>query len=193
MHHMVTEDFVRMLLDEASTEIQEFRKRRSSGCRARHERYLRWLEHMESFGEWVYAQYTNVVFDAFLSYEEPINDYFYVQGILAAAGILSGQAVQMDGLECVPGLKERKDALDRACSRFMEQLPPEEQAECARQFAERIGWINDSRKFFFLHGFELMFTLLKRTGHEMPGDYLEMLYTGIEHHHFSKKAGTTTD
>lgn len=82
MNHMISEDFVRMLLDEVSTEIQEFRKCCSSCYQVHHEDYLRWLHHMESLGEWVYAQYTNVVFAAFLNYEEPINDYFYVRGLL---------------------------------------------------------------------------------------------------------------
>ena len=180
MNHMISEDFVRMLLDEVSTEIQEFRKCCSSCYQVHHEDYLRWLHHMESLGEWVYAQYTNVVFAAFLNYEEPINDYFYVRGLLAAAGTLTGQDVQLDSLECVPNLKERKKTLDQVCSRFVELLPPEEQAECARQFTERIEQINDSRRFFFLHGFELMFILLKRTGYDMSDEQLENLHEIVQ-------------
>lgn len=180
MNRMISEDSVRMLLDEASTEIQEFRKCCSSGYRTHHENYLRWLHHVESLGEWVYAQYTNVIFAAFLSYEEPINDYFYVRGLLTAAGTLTGQAVQLDSLECVPGLKERKEALDQVCSRFVELLPPEEQGECARQFAERIERINDSSRFFFLYGFELMFTLLKWVKYDTSDEQLERLYEIVQ-------------
>lgn len=131
---------------------------------------------MGTLGEWVYAQYTDEIYNAFLDYEEPINDSFYVRGLLAAAGMLTGQSVRLDSLEYVPSLKERKEALDRVGSRFMEQLPPEEQTECARQFAEKIKRINDSRRFFFLYGFELMFTLLKRTGFDMSDEQLERLY-----------------
>ena len=62
----------------------------------------------------------------------------------------------------------------------MEQLPPEERTECAGQFAERIERINDSRRFFFLYGFELMFTLLKRVGFDMADEQLERLYEIVQ-------------
>ena len=180
MEHIVTEDYISSLLSEISSEVQEFQKSCSPGYRTGHKSYLRWLEHMGTLEEWVYAQYTNVIFDAFLDYEEPINDYFYAQGLLAAAGTLTGQAVQLAGLECVPGFREKKEALDRVCSRFVEQLPPEERTECASQFAERIERINDSRRFFFLYGFELMFTLLKRVGFDMADEQLERLYEIVQ-------------
>ena len=151
MEHIVTEDYISTLLSEASSEVQEFRKSCSPGYRTGHESYLRWLEHMGTLGKWVYAQYTDEIYNAFLDYEEPINDYFYAQGLLAAAGTL-------------------------ICRRFVEQLPQEERTECASQFAERIERINDSRKFFFLYGFELMFMLLKRAGYKMPDEQLKKLY-----------------
>ncbi|EOS62610.1 MULTISPECIES: hypothetical protein [unclassified Oscillibacter] len=176
MEHIVTEDYISSLLSEASSEVQEFRKSCSPGYRTGHESYLRWLEHMGTLGKWVYAQYTDEIYNAFLDYEEPINDYFYAQGLLAAAGTLTGQAVQLAGLECVPGFREKKEALDLICRRFVEQLPQEERTECAGQFAERIERINDSRKFFFLYGFELMFMLLKRAGYKMPDEQLKKLY-----------------
>lgn len=112
MEHIVTEDYISTLLSEASSEVQEFRKSCSPGYRTGHESYLRWLEHMGTLGKWVYAQYTDEIYNAFLDYEEPINDYFYAQGLLAAAGTLTGQAVQLAGLECVPGFREKKEALD---------------------------------------------------------------------------------
>ena len=138
MEHIVTEDYISSLLSEASSEIQEFRMSCSPGYRAGHESYLRWLDHMKTLGSWIYTQYTNTVFDALLDYETSIEDYFYVQGLLAAAGTLTGQTVHLDSLECVPGFKGRKEVLDQVCGRFLEQLPPEERAECARQFAGKM-------------------------------------------------------
>lgn len=62
MEHIVTEEYISSLLSEISSEVQEFQKSRSPGYRTGHESYLRWIEHMGTLEEWVYAQYTNVIF-----------------------------------------------------------------------------------------------------------------------------------
>lgn len=180
MEHIITEEFIRTLLGEASTEIQEFRKTHSFSYQAHRNSYLHWIDHMRTLDGWIQDQYTNTVSEAFLDYETPIEDYFYIQGILAAVGSLSGQSVKLDDLECVPGLKDRKEALDQISRDFLGKLPPEERDECARQFAEKVAHIHDSRKYFFLHGFELMFTLLKQTGHEMSDEQLIKLYKIVQ-------------
>lgn len=74
--------------------------------------------------------FTYTVSKTFLDYETPIGDYFYIQGIGAAVGALSGQADKLDNLECVPDLKERKKALDQVSRDFRGKLPLEECAGC---------------------------------------------------------------
>lgn len=86
----------------------------------------------------------------------------------------------MADLNFVPGLEAGAQKLKEACDSFVAQLPEEERVEFIHFFEERKQDINRSGNYFFLYGYELMFSLLNRSGYGLPTELLEKVRETVQ-------------
>lgn len=179
MKSIVPEDFFDSLLSQISSDVQQYQNLLPSYQIYRDQR-RQWFAKLETLGNRINNLYDPAMIDAFLDYAAPIEDYCFVQGLLSAAGCLSKQAVKLVDLKTIPGLEAGAHKLKEACDYFLEQLPEEDRADCVSFFEEKKRSINRSGDYFFLHGFELMFSLLNRAGHDLPPEPLEKLYEMVQ-------------
>lgn len=174
--HMVTEEFIEGMMGEISTAIIPYQQLFSSSYREFMRYYPSFLPKFESHNSYP------VVVDAFIDYDELISNYCFAQGFLGAAGGLLGQVVKPAGLKQIPGLADLEQALEQTCRSYINEFPPEEHAEFNSQFARKKRAIEDSWEYYYLAGYEIMFTLLKRAGYELSDKPLKKLYKAMWAH-----------
>ena len=180
MEPIISQDYLESLLDQVSTKIQMYRRASSPSHQTYRNRQRQWHDKLETFEERISDLYNPAITYAFLDYAGPIEDYFLVQGILAAVGSLSGQAAALADLNFVPGLEAGAQKLKEACDSFVAQLPEEERVEFIHFFEEPKQDINRSGNYFFLYGYELMFSLLNRSGYGLPTELLEKVRETVQ-------------
>lgn len=179
MEPIIPEDFLDSLLSQISSNVKQYQNFLPS-YQIYQDQRRQWFVKLETLGNRINDLYDPAMTDAFVDYATPIEDYCFVQGLLSAAGCLSKQAVKLVDLKTIPGLEAGTHKLKEACDYFLDQLPEEDRADCASFFEERKRHINRSGDYFFLHGFELMFSLLNKAGYDLPADLLEKLYEMVQ-------------
>ena len=70
----------------------------------------------------------------------------------------------------------------QVCQSFIKELPPEAREDVNKQFERRKSAIEDSQEYYYLAGYEIMVTLLKRAGYTVSDEPLEKLYKTIWSH-----------
>ena len=124
----------------------------------------------------------SALLDAYCDYYDLISRYYLAQGFLNAAGDLLGQIVTTVDLKQIPGHANKEQKLIRVCQSFIKELPPEACEEVNKQFVRRKRAIEDSQEYYYLAGFEIIVTLLKRSGYTVSDEPLEKLYKTIWSH-----------
>ena len=124
----------------------------------------------------------SALLDAYCDYYDLISCYYLAQGFLNAAGDLLGQIVKTVDLKQIPGHADKEQQLIQVCQSFIKELPPEAREEVNKQFARRKRAIEDSQEYYYLAGYEIMVTLLKRAGYTVSDEPLKKLYETIWSH-----------
>lgn len=160
--HLITEEFIEGILGELSSVVIPYQKRYSPIYREYKEHYHSSCLCLKKYD--LRDSYSSVT-DAFIDYEELINDYYLAQGFLSAAGDLLEQIVKTVDLKQIPGHVDKEQKLIQVCQSFIKELPPEAREEVNKQFERRKRAIEDSQEYYYLAGYEIMVTLLKRAGY----------------------------
>ena len=160
--HLITEEFIEGILGELSSLVIPYQKRYSPIYREYEGHYHSSCLCLKKYD--LRGSYSSVT-DAFIDYEELINDYYLAQGFLSAAGDLLEQIVKTAGLKQIPGHADKEQKLIQVCQSFIKELPPEAREEVNKQFERRKRAIEDSQEYYYLAGYEIMVTLLKRAGY----------------------------
>ena len=155
--HLITEEFIEGILGELSSIVIPYQKRCSPIYREYKEHYHSSCLCLKKYD--LRGSYSSVT-DAFIDYEELINDYYLAQGFLSAAGDLLKQIVKTAGLKQIPGHADKEQKLIQVCQSFIKELPPEAREEVNKQFERRKRAIEDSQEYYYyLAGYEIMVTL----------------------------------
>ena len=177
--HLITEGFIENILSALSARVIPYQIRYSPIYRGYKTHYHSSCLCLKKYD--LRDSYSSVT-DAFIDYEELINDYYLAKGFLSAAGDLLGQIVKTAGLKQIPGHADKEQKLAQVCQSFIKELPPEAREEVDKQFARRKRAIEDSQEYYYLAGYEIMVKLLKRAGYTVSDKPLKKLYETIWSH-----------
>lgn len=174
--HMISEEFFESILEEISCATVHYQQRYSPSYREYRNNFSSWPKEAERLSSY------SALLDAYCDHYDLISCYYLAQGFLNAAGDLLGQIVKTVDLKQIPGHADKEQKLVQAWRSFANAFSPEEHKKLNGHSARKKRSIDDSVEYFYLAGYEIMVTLLKRAGYTVSDEPLKKLYETIWSH-----------